>query len=611
MRLLPEKQQESVLRKVCQYFRDYTNFKVDDGGPLGPCGSSVRVISGEEEGLFGWIAVNYLMEGFSSGGTDRQTYGFLDMGGASTQIAFEPKDNSPDLIPVRLRLLNGKDITHNVFTTTWLGYGTNQARQRYVGQLIEGFEKTRNHALDVVPDPCLPRDLKRTETPVYVESVSDHSRKTHTLVGSGNFTKCLEVTAPLLNKDTPCVDIPCLFGGKRVPVIDFSVSRFIGVSEYWYSSEQIFGLGGAYDFVQYGRAASDFCMQEWDSIASHHAQLREDGHLGGDGELEHDGKIVGMGYWGPGVELSRLELQCFKAAWIVNVLHEGLGMPRIVDPGGNSTDHSVADHVDESAEGKGLGKPTFQSADTVGDTAITWTLGKMVLEASKEIKSATGSNIPVLDPLQPDSVESIPSKSSGFNYGISRHLPHSISGRIYGFPVVFLICYAFVSVFLILFLLRSRKRLRTLFRRFRRRANLRTERDDVIEMQDDGPFNHYSSPTSPVVSIASTFQSLLSKLSSSRPQHTTVFNDGYTSDAFRGRAPSRQGDSSRSSSPRGFTQSEQNGQSTSVGAHALYSSLSSLSQKQNSSSSLNLYPRSTASLLSRSGAQTPVRQPVG
>ncbi|KIM33393.1 hypothetical protein M408DRAFT_35292, partial [Serendipita vermifera MAFF 305830] len=385
MRLLPETQQESVLRKVCQYFRDYTNFKIEDGGPLGPCGGSVRVISGEEEGLFGWIAVNYLMEGFSSGGTERQTYGFLDMGGASTQIAFEPKNDFPNLIPVHLRLLNGHDITHNVFTTTWLGYGTNQARQRYVGRLIELFEKTRNHASDVVPDPCLPQDLKRTETPVYIGSVSDHSRKTHTLVGSGNFTKCLEVSAPLLNKDSPCVDIPCLFGGKRVPTIDFSVSHFIGVSEYWYSSEQIFGLGGAYDFVQYERAASNFCTQHWKSIVAHHDQLKEAGHLDGDGELEHDGKIIGLGYWGPDVELSRLELQCFKAAWIVNVLHEGLGMPRIVDPGGNSTNHSGADHIDESAKGKGLGKPTFQSADTVGDTAITWTLGKMVLEASKEI----------------------------------------------------------------------------------------------------------------------------------------------------------------------------------------------------------------------------------
>jgi golgi apyrase len=561
----------------------------------------VRIISGEEEGLFGWIAVNYLMDGFSSGGDERQTYGFLDMGGASTQIAFEPKDESRDLIPIRLRLLNGNDVTHNVFTTTWLGYGTNQARERYVGLLIDHFEKNRGDGLDIVPDPCLPRDLKRTETPVYTGPASDHARKTHTLVGSGNFTKCLQETAPLLNKDSPCVGIPCLFGGKRVPTIDFSVSRFIGVSEYWYSSEQIFGLGGAYDFVQYERAASNFCMQEWKSIVSHHDRLKEDGHLGGDGELEQEGEVIGIGYWGPEVELSRLELQCFKAAWIVNVLHEGLGMPRIVDPGGNSTDHKAIDQVDESAGGKGLGKPTFQSADTVGDTAITWTLGKMVLEASKEIRSATGINLPILDPLQPDSVEPNPSNSP---YGISKHLPSSLMGNLYGFPIIFLIIYAASSLFIVLLLLRSRKRLRTLFRRFMRRTNLRTERDDVIEMQDDGPVNSNSSPTSPF-SLTSVVHSFVSTLRSSHSQRTTLFNEEYP----RGRTSSRQAGSSRGSSPSVMARSDYSGQVAPVGATALYNSLSNLSQKQNSSSSLNLYPRSTAtaSLLSRSGAQTPVR----
>jgi len=609
MRLLPENQQETVLSKVCQYVRAHSLFKVEQSGLLGPCGGSVRIISGEEEGLFGWIAVNYLMDGFSSRGTERQTYGFLDMGGASTQIAFEPKHESHDLIPVRLRLLNGKDIAHNVFTTTWLGYGTNQARQRYVGRLIDHFEKHRGQGPDTVPDPCLPQDLKRTETPVHTGPADYHATQTHTLVGSGNFTKCLEETAPLLNKDSPCVDIPCLFGGKRVPTIDFSVSRFIGVSEYWYSTEEIFGLGGAYDFVQYERAATNFCMQEWASIVTHHERLKDAGHLGGDGELEEEeGNIIGLGYWGPAVELSRLELQCFKAAWIVNVLHEGLGMPRIVDPGGNATDHRAINRVDESAEGKGLGKPAFQSAEAVGDTAITWTLGKMVLEASKEIRYASGIDFPLPDPLRPYAAEPYPANTPGrFDYGISKHLPAPLRARFYGIPVIFLMIYIAVSILVGLFLLRSRSRLRRVFRRFMRRLpSLRTDRSDVMEMRDDGPENPYSSPTSPF-SLTSVARSFVSTLQSSHSQNTTLFNDDYP----RGRTPSRRADSSRASSRGGVARNDYNGYAAPVGANALYSSLSNLYQKQNSSSSLNLYPRSTtSSLLSRSGAQTPVQQPA-
>lgn len=44
--------------------------------------SQVKVISGQEEGLLSFIAANYFQPG--------QTKGILDLGGASTQIAFIP-----------------------------------------------------------------------------------------------------------------------------------------------------------------------------------------------------------------------------------------------------------------------------------------------------------------------------------------------------------------------------------------------------------------------------------------------------------------------------------------------------------------------------------------
>jgi apyrase len=48
------------------------------------------VISGEEEGTFGWVAVNYLQNTLSA--DPSTTIGALDMGGASTQITFAPQD---------------------------------------------------------------------------------------------------------------------------------------------------------------------------------------------------------------------------------------------------------------------------------------------------------------------------------------------------------------------------------------------------------------------------------------------------------------------------------------------------------------------------------------
>ena len=475
MRLLSPTKQAEILKETCRFLITHSNFKIEGPSTVGPCGSSVRIITGEEEGLFGWIAVNYLMDGFTGSSKERTTYGFLDMGGASTQIAFEPspahQGNTKNLIDVRLRLLGGDEILHKVYVTTWLGYGTNQARERYVGKVVTEFEASRDEEddSDVVSDPCLPRGLELTESPVHASRpASSHLSATHRLRGTGSFEQCVQKAASLLNKNAPCPDSPCLMNGVHVPPIDFSVSHFIGVSEYWYSSEHIFGLGGAYDFVQYERAASKFCSRDWPGILKEHEESRAHNRLGGDGEVEVDGKIVVAGQWGPNVELPRLQMQCFKAAWITNVLHEGIGMPRIVDPGGNST--TDADKVVEEAEKKGLGRPrpTFQSLDSVGDIAISWTLGKMVLEASKEVRPLVKTAKPIVDPI--DDIEDIEDSPiqpirpffslDALEDKITPHLPSSLSRSSLGFsPVLFLLYVGIICLLILLCPMRRRRRL--------------------------------------------------------------------------------------------------------------------------------------------------------
>ncbi|GAA6049013.1 hypothetical protein JCM3770_005439 [Rhodotorula araucariae] len=380
MRLLPSDQREAVLAATCSYLRTFP-FHLPD------CADQVRVITGEEEGLYGWIAVNYLMDGFdkhehTAVGESRKhssTYGFLDMGGASTQIAFEPSakeqvKHADNLLEVKLRLLSGKDVRHPVFVTTWLGFGTNQARNRYVDQEIKKHMRAADkdhlpgdgdglgseHPVVLVDDPCLPRSLL----------LSEARHAGYTLKGTGDFTQCLRRQAPLLNKEVECPDEPCLFNGVHVPPIDFSVNHFIGISEYWYSTQDVWGAalagnGGVYDYVNFERGAMQFCGREWDEIMA-------------------DFK-AGEGSWKQGVELSRLETQCFKAAWIVNVLHEGIGIPRIIDRGGrgdgsNQTEEGISKAIDKHLVDE---LPSFQSMNEVDNVAISWTLGKMVLEVAR------------------------------------------------------------------------------------------------------------------------------------------------------------------------------------------------------------------------------------
>jgi Golgi nucleoside diphosphatase len=297
------------------------------------------------------------------------------------------------------------------------------------------------------------------------------------LLGTGDFAKCMIATSPLLNKTAPCPDVPCLFNGVHVPPIDFSASQFVGVSEYWYSSEHVFGLGGPYDFVEYERAAQKFCGREWSDIVSEHQRSLHDQHLGGDGEVMEEGQVVKTGQWGPQVEIPRLQMQCFKAAWIANVLHEGIGMPRLVDPGGNVKGVEGGDKVAEQAEEKGLGRPVFQSVDTVGDIAISWTLGKMVLEASKEVPATTGSEGPITDPIESESSSPTarpptrpPPRPPLLDFDIiddqvEQHLPSSLHRQSLGFSFFGFLFYAVLIVVLVFVIWRLRPFLRGVLRR--------------------------------------------------------------------------------------------------------------------------------------------------
>ncbi|KAF2204382.1 hypothetical protein GQ43DRAFT_478240 [Delitschia confertaspora ATCC 74209] len=383
MRILPPLKQKAVLQQVCDYAKKTTDFQLPD------CDLHIQVIPGETEGLYGWIAANYLLGGFDKPkehdhGKGHHTYGFLDMGGASAQIAFAPnateaEKHANDLTLLRLRTLDGVAAEYKVFVTTWLGFGVNQARQRYVKALVASSPDTKE-----LPDPCLPSGLKVTTDGKSIEPGSDAEKgKAPHLVGTGKFSECMRQAYPLLEKDKPCLDTPCLINGQHVPAIDFDVNHFVGVSEYWHTTHEIFELAHkdkAYDFKTYQQRVNEFCSQSWEEIQ----------------------KGVEKKKWGKKVdETTALEV-CFKASWLINMLHDGIGVPRVgiekMNGGYNGT-KAVLD----AAKEKGFLDP-FQAVNKIDDVEVSWTLGKMVLYASSEVPAASpealavgfGSNEPGL-----------------------------------------------------------------------------------------------------------------------------------------------------------------------------------------------------------------------
>lgn len=283
--------------------------------------------------------------------------GFIDMGGASAQVAFAPNStetsrHAEDLMLLRLRSLDGKEKEYHIFVSTWLGYGANEARRRYVQELQKASK-----SVGLIPDPCLPKGLELSADNV-------------DLLGTGSLSECLNLQYPILGKDLDCHDDPCLFGGVHAPAIDFDVNHFIGVSEYWHTTNDVFDMGGTYDYATYSYKVEQFCSRPWDDIL---VDLKR-----------HK--------WGKKLDEEKVRMVCFKAAWMMNVLHDGFGVPRLskefrTPP--HSSHNSTQDLID-SAKSHGYLDP-FQSVDRIGDQEVSWTLGKVVLYSSSTINSA---NIP-------------------------------------------------------------------------------------------------------------------------------------------------------------------------------------------------------------------------
>ncbi|GAB1603982.1 ectonucleoside triphosphate diphosphohydrolase 4-like isoform X3 [Argonauta hians] len=321
MRVLPASIQASILQELQASIPKHFKFVVAK--------NNFEVITGKQEGVYGWIAVNYILNKFAHGIEEhplvvvdvpsntgsvmphirRRTVGVIDMGGGSMQIAFEVTRNvkftKEGLAKDTLAEFNlgcrSYDLSHNyqLYVSTFLGYGANSARQRYEEMLLkagtnssQGFDK-----LSPIPDPCLPLGLLYT-------SATSNQRITY-FIGLGDYTQCRKKLTPLLNLTVPCRKKPCSMNGVYQSNINFYNSEFYGFSEFWYSMEDVYRIGGHYDPDLFDQTSIKHCSTRW-------AKMEE---------------WFQKKYY-PKSDFIRLKLQCFKAAWMSMVLHEGLKFPR-------------------------------------------------------------------------------------------------------------------------------------------------------------------------------------------------------------------------------------------------------------------------------------------
>uniref|UniRef100_T1IIW9 Uncharacterized protein n=1 Tax=Strigamia maritima TaxID=126957 RepID=T1IIW9_STRMM len=139
---------KAVFDSVSKAFEE-TSFKITR--------NNVRMVKDQEEGLYAWVAANLIQETLGQAGDKVQTSGTLDMGGASTQIAFETSERKPSASPddhVSLRLYGHE---FNVFTHSYLCFGQNEVIKRAKAQVVLNSSPTTLYT-----HPCLHSDYQIT-----------------------------------------------------------------------------------------------------------------------------------------------------------------------------------------------------------------------------------------------------------------------------------------------------------------------------------------------------------------------------------------------------------------------------------------------------------------
>lgn len=224
----------------------------------------------------------------------------------------------------------GCDVHHTehvyrVYVSTFLGYGGNYARQRYEDLIFNNIT-TANRLLEQhigisserpYLDPCLSLET--------VDTIQDE-QILH-LKGVGDFDECCERIKPFLGKGN---ETNTSFSGVYQPPIDFHNSEFYGFSEFHYCTEDVLRMGSQYDGVRYAKAAKDYCATKWTTLKER----------------------FDLNLFSSHADLSRLKYQCFKSAWVYEVLHSGFDFP---------ADYS-----------------NLKTIKLVNDKEIQWTLGAIL-----------------------------------------------------------------------------------------------------------------------------------------------------------------------------------------------------------------------------------------
>ncbi|KAI1315652.1 Guanosine-diphosphatase [Mortierella claussenii] len=293
----------------------------------------VAVMEGSDEGVYAWVTVNYLLQRINSL-EKTPTVAIMDLGGASTQIVFEPKVvNGRSVAQGNQRVaksFNGNDYV--LFQHSYLGYGLKEAQNQINRFVVENPIQSLdniNLGQDEYLHPCIPVNKKMTW---------NFNGKEVTLVGvSDPAGQCRNVVEAIFYKNKACAQNPCSFNGVYQPSLSTSFDSDIYAFSFIFDRVAPFRLGSdtpTQDMTLQELAeltdrvcvADESDFREFDSIAEAKKELSEIVEMCMDLSYIHG--LLGYGYGIPAdrkINLAK-KIRDYETGWClgasIDVLEE-------------------------------------------------------------------------------------------------------------------------------------------------------------------------------------------------------------------------------------------------------------------------------------------------
>lgn len=191
MRLIPESSQAQIYANVAESI-----------AASGLMVGQVQTITGQYEGVYSWLDVNYLQSNLSN---VTATNGILEVGGASAQVAFATTAAQSSNAAIMTINANGRD--YNVYSTSFLGLG-----QDYARAIMNNGE---NH------NQCYPAGytFNGNNSPYFTNALS--------INGDFNYNGCVGNYESVIN------NYPLINGINQVA--NFYTQNFVGVGSVYYA----------------------------------------------------------------------------------------------------------------------------------------------------------------------------------------------------------------------------------------------------------------------------------------------------------------------------------------------------------------------------------------